>query len=207
VQDAPDSPPSRCRRSCCRLCTRPEKHLGPAPRCYLHRCSDLCQLRRSRQHSLRPHVRYVNRLFLNYKHLIHPFPGTPGTYGAAAGDLSPDISGGPCGGSIDTTQCNGQTPIDTYAPPRCPTGNCGTCYQVTNAGGMEGAEAGGTGQSIIVQIIDSCPSTNAWNFCKTDVSPEQRCGAGGVNHLDIDQSAHSALTGTGGVSFPLIGIV
>lgn len=99
------------------------------------------------------------------------------------------------------TQCNGQSPIDTYAPPRCPTNNCGTCYQVTNAGGLEGAKAGGTGQSIIVQIIDSCPSTNAWNFCKTDVGPEQRCGADGVNHMDIDQSAYSALTGTGGVSF------
>ena len=121
--------------------------------------------------------------------------GQPGTYGAAAGDLSPDISGGICQQGVDMSNCNGQTPVSTYVGPSCPTGNCGLCYSVTNQGGFDGASIGGVGQSVIVQIIDSCPSQNAWNYCKTDIPAEQRCESCSLNALDIDQAAYQALTG------------
>jgi len=52
---------------------------------------------------------------------------------------------------------------------------------------------GGVGNSVIVQIIDSCPSVSAYNYCKTNVPKEERCGAG--NSLDIDYNAYQALTG------------
>ncbi|MCJ1225000.1 hypothetical protein MMC12_001647 [Toensbergia leucococca] len=123
--------------------------------------------------------------------------GESGTYGAAASDISPDISGGTCSGSIDMSQCNGQSPIPGYANPNCPSSQCGVCYQVTNNGGYGGNAVGGGGNSVIVQIIDACPSGSAWNFCKTDVPADERCGDGGTNQLDIDQGAYAALTGTG----------
>lgn len=121
------------------------------------------------------------------------FAGQPGTYGAAAGDLSPRISGGGCPGSIDPSNCNGQTPI-LAAYPECPRGNCGKCYKVTNNGGI-GSTIGGVGNSITVQIIDSCPSVSPENYCKTDMPLNQRCGDSSTNQLDIDQSAYMALTG------------
>ena len=122
------------------------------------------------------------------------FVGTGGTFGAAAGDISPDISGGLCFSSIDTSKCNGQDVVSGYQGPACPTGNCGTCYKVTNQGGYGGAAVGGVGTSVTVQIIDSCPSVSAYNYCKTDVPAEERCGAG--NSLDIDYNSYLALTGT-----------
>ena len=130
--------------------------------------------------------------------------GQPGTYAAAAGDLSPDISGGLCSGNVDMGNCNGQSPVGGYVPPSCPTSNCGVCYSVTNQGGADGGSASGVGQSVIVQIVDSCPSTNAYNYCKTDVPAEQRCESSS-NALDIDQAAYQALTGQpyGSVSAPL----
>ena len=93
------------------------------------------------------------------------------------------------------SNCNGQSPITSYVAPQCPSNNCGTCYSVTNQGGFDGATVGGVGQSIIVQIVDSCPSQNARNYCKTDVPAEQRCESSSLNALDIDQSAYVALTG------------
>lgn len=131
--------------------------------------------------------------------------GQPGTYGAAAGDLSPDISGGLCPGNTDMGNCNGQVPVAGYVAPSCPTGNCGLCYSVTNQGGVDGGSIGGVGQSVIVQIIDSCPSQNAYNYCKTDVPAEQRCESSSLNAMDIDQAAYQALTGQpfGSVSAPL----
>ena len=130
-------------------------------------------------------------------HVLIPHSGESGTYGAAASDISPDISGGTCSGSIDMSQCNGQSPIPGYANPNCPSSQCGVCYQVTNNGGYGGNAVGGGGNSVIVQIIDACPSGSAWNFCKTDVPADERCGDGGTNQLDIDQGAYAALTGTG----------
>ena len=47
----------------------------------------------------------------------------------------------------------------------------------------------------MVQIIDACPHTSAWNYCKTDTALDQRCGDYQTNQLDIDQSAYVALTG------------
>ena len=120
-----------------------------------------------------------------------------GTFAAAAGDTSPDISGGLCQASIDPSQCAGQFPVPGYVPPQCPTSNCGLCYSITNEGGFQGAASSGVGQSIIVQIVDSCPSVNAQNFCKTDIPAEQRCGSSSTNSMDIDQSAYVALTGVG----------
>lgn len=83
-----------------------------------------------------------------------------------------------------------------YSVPACPTSNCRICYHVTNQGGYGGSGVGGVGNSVVVQIIDSCPAAHAENFCKTDVPADQRCGAG-TNTLDIDQSAYHALTGQG----------
>ncbi|KAL8734079.1 MAG: hypothetical protein Q9181_003344 [Wetmoreana brouardii] len=66
---------------------------------------------------------------------------------------------------------------------------------VTNQGGIAG-DATGVGQSIIVQIIDACPATNAWNFCKTDQpDTRQKCMDPGTNSLDIEQNAYTGLTG------------
>lgn len=138
--------------------------------------------------------------FNNYQAQGHtvcgPLAGQGGTYGAAAGDISPDIGGGTCYAQIDYNNCQGQSPYNGYQGPACPTGNCGTCYTVTNQGGYGGAYVGGVGKSIVVQIIDSCPSVSAWNYCKTDVSANERCGDGSTNSLDIDQNAYQALTGT-----------
>ena len=130
----------------------------------------------------------------------------PGTYGAAASSISPDISGGACYAQIDFGLCSGQSPVPGYEGPACPTSNCGLCYQVVNNGGYGGSPVGGIGSSVIVQIIDSCPTESAWNFCKTDIPANERCGDSGTNQLDIDQSAYLALTGTGfgGVSLWLI---
>ena len=92
-------------------------------------------------------------------------------------------------------QCSGQSPIAGYAAPSCPKANCGTCYKVTNTGGIGDGSVGGIGKAITVQIIDSCPSTSAYNFCKQSTPANQRCGDSGTNQLDIDQSAYVALTG------------
>ena len=91
--------------------------------------------------------------------------------------------------------CDGQVPVAGYVAPQCPTSNCGICYSVMNQGGFDGEAIGGVGQSIIVQIVDSCPSENADNYCKTDIPAQQRCESNMLNALDIDQSAYMALTG------------
>ncbi len=120
--------------------------------------------------------------------------GESGTYGAAASDISPNISGGTCSGSIDPSQCNGQSPVAGWTPPSCPTSKCGTCYTVTHTGSV-GSAIGRVGNTITVQIIDACPSTSPANYCKTDMPSTQRCGDSGTNQLDIDTSAYMALTG------------
>ena len=74
---------------------------------------------------------------------------------------------------------------------------------MTNQGAIPVTETiGGIGNSVIVQIIDSCPQTNPENYCKTDMAANQRCNDPNTNQLDIDQSAYEALTGQafGGVS-------
>lgn len=124
-----------------------------------------------------------------------PLSGVSGTFGAAAGDISPDISGGLCSATIDTSKCSGQNPISGYVGPACPKGNCLLCYKVTNNGAVGSATIGGIGNSITVQIIDSCPSVSAFNFCKTDVPLDQRCMSSTTNSLDIDESSYMALTG------------
>ncbi|MCJ1396458.1 hypothetical protein MMC18_009348, partial [Xylographa bjoerkii] len=125
-------------------------------------------------------------------------PSNPLYYGAAAGDISPNISGGLCAGSIDPSLCvQGQAPASDYEGPSCPKTNCGVCYQVTNLGpyGSGGTTPPPGANSVIVQIIDSCPSTSAWNFCKTQVPADERCGSSATNSLDIDLGAYQALTG------------
>lgn len=120
--------------------------------------------------------------------------GQSGTYGAAASDISPNVSGGTCSGSIDPSQCSGQSPIAGWTPPSCPKSNCGKCYSVTHTGSI-GGSVGGIGNTITVQIIDACASTSASNYCKTDMPSTQTCGDSGTNQLDIDTSAYMALTG------------
>ncbi|GAB7355652.1 hypothetical protein MBLNU459_g6366t1 [Dothideomycetes sp. NU459] len=126
-----------------------------------------------------------------------PKSGTSGTYGAAIGDLSPNIwSGSKCATSINYSNCNGQSPISGYEGPSCPTTTCGECFKVCNEGGYDGATVGGVGNCVTVQIIDACPSESAYNYCKTDVPAAERCGSSSTNSLDIDESAYKALTGT-----------
>ena len=67
---------------------------------------------------------------------------------------------------------------------------------MTNQGPIPVTEAiGGIGNSVIVQIIDSCPQSNPQNYCKTDMAANQRCFDPNTNQLDIDQSSYEALTG------------
>lgn len=120
--------------------------------------------------------------------------GQSGTYGAAASDISPNISGGTCSGSMDLSECNGQSPVAGWPHPSCPKSNCGTCYTVTHTGSI-GSSIGGVGNTVTVQIIDACASTSPSNYCKTDMPSTQRCGDSGTNQLDIDTSAYMALTG------------
>jgi len=124
-----------------------------------------------------------------------PLGGVAGTYGAAASDISPDISGGLCYSTINMNNCNGQQPVAGYESPSCPRNNCGKCYRVTNMGGMGGNSVGGVGRHAVVQIIDSCPSVNAWNYCKTNIPANQRCESSTTNQLDIDMNAYEQLTG------------
>lgn len=93
------------------------------------------------------------------------------------------------------TLCDGKSPVHGYIPPQCPVCDCGMCYKVTNRGGFRGSTIGGVGNSIIVQIIDNCPSVNAFNFCKKNIPADERCGSRDTNQLDIDQSSYRALTG------------
>lgn len=147
-------------------------------------------------------VLYLVKTHITFYHpnnqLITWFLGTGGTYGAAAGDISPDISGGLCDAptDYDMSKCSNDQAESGYEGPACPKNNCGTCYTVTNLGGYGGDSVGGVGNSITVQIIDSCPSGSADNYCKTDVPADERCGSSSTNALDIDQSAYQALTGT-----------
>ncbi|MCJ1322961.1 hypothetical protein MMC15_008311 [Xylographa vitiligo] len=137
-------------------------------------------------------------------------PSNPLYYGAAAGDISPNISGGQCTGSIDPSLCTqGQSPASSYAGPSCPKANCGVCYQVTNIGpyGSGATTAPAGARSVVVQIIDSCPSSSAWNFCKTLVPSDERCGSAGTNSLDIDLPAYQALTGAAWNDSPNLDIV
>ena len=95
---------------------------------------------------------------------------------------------------------------------QCPKTNCGKCYRVTNQGALPGTgPVGGVGNSVIVQIIDSCPQTNPQNYCKTDMAANERCQDASTNQLDIDNSAYEALTGQafGSVSTtaPLTGLI
>lgn len=97
--------------------------------------------------------------------------------------------------TLSQSVCDGQIPIANYVPPSCDHSRCGSCFKVTNQGGI-GGDASGVGQSIIVQIIDACPATNAWNFCKTEQpDTRQKCMDPGTNSLDIEQNAYTALTG------------
>jgi len=126
-----------------------------------------------------------------------PKSGVSGTYGAAIGDLSPNIwSGSKCDGSINYSECDGQQPVSGYEGPACPTTTCGECFQVCNEGSYGGASVGGVGNCITVNIIDVCPSESAFNYCKTNVPAPERCESSSTNSLDIDQSAYVALTGT-----------
>ncbi|KAI4152144.1 MAG: hypothetical protein LQ340_003080 [Diploschistes diacapsis] len=131
--------------------------------------------------------------------------GAP-TYGAAVGDLSPDLSLNPTYGCGPlpadlTTDCN-EVADNTYQGPNCKANTpCGTCYKVTNQGGFNGEmldsqPVPGVGKFITVMIIDACPHNSAWNYCKTSVTNlAEKCMAPGQDALDIDQSAYSALTG------------
>ncbi|KAL8747628.1 MAG: hypothetical protein Q9190_000520 [Brigantiaea leucoxantha] len=62
-------------------------------------------------------------------------------------------------------------------------------------GGHRSSAVQGIGNSITVMIIDSCPSTNAWNYCKTDVDLEEKCMSRARNSLDIERQAYQDLTG------------
>jgi hypothetical protein len=110
-----------------------------------------------------------------------PKSGTSGTYGAALSDLSPLWAGAKYSGSINTSKCSGQNPIGGYSGLACPNTTCGKCYKVCNKGGYGGAAVCGVGNCITMQIIDACPSSSSYNYCKTSVPADERCGASGAN--------------------------
>ncbi|KAI4157664.1 MAG: hypothetical protein L6R39_000614 [Caloplaca ligustica] len=90
----------------------------------------------------------------------------------------------------------GQLPdASRYSGPACPYAKCSpaTCYKVENIGPVGGAPGDDAIGSVTVQIIDGCPAGSAWNYCKTDIDPAQRCSSPTTNALDIDFNAYSAL--------------
>ncbi|KAI4258760.1 MAG: hypothetical protein LQ352_001069 [Teloschistes flavicans] len=104
-----------------------------------------------------------------------------GTFGAAAGDLSPLLSAGFCDGSQNTT-------MPSYDMSLCPA----TCYKIDNIGPVGGVKGQVLG-STKVQIIDGCPAGSAWNYCKSEVDLAQRCMSPTTEALDIDFNAYSIL--------------
>ena len=124
---------------------------------------------------------------------------TSSPFGAAVADLSPDLSLKiPCGSFTPGANCDPSAPqaANGYAGPDCKASTpCGTCYKVTNMGGWEGADIGGKSNSVIVRVVDSCPSNSADNYCKTNIEDAQRCGRGGLNAMDLDISTYPGLTG------------
>ena len=81
--------------------------------------------------------------------------------------------------------------------PSCPPAavKCGTCYRVDNLGLYGSTTSNNTIHgSVIVEIVDACPAGNAFNYCKTDVPPQERCGSNQTNSLDIDVSGYRELT-------------
>ncbi|KAI4099534.1 MAG: hypothetical protein L6R37_005925 [Teloschistes peruensis] len=128
-----------------------------------------------------------------------------GTFGAAAGDLSPLLSAGFCDGSQNTTmpnydmslctQNNGQAPdSNRYAGPACKHAKCSpaTCYKIENIGPV-GEVKGQVLGSTKVQIIDGCPAGSAWNYCKSEIDLAQRCMSPTTEALDIDFNAYTTL--------------
>ncbi|KAL8739198.1 MAG: hypothetical protein Q9181_000089 [Wetmoreana brouardii] len=74
---------------------------------------------------------------------------------------------------------------DFYKPPFCSGARCGTCYTITNTDNQK---------KVTVQILDACPAQTAWNYCKTTIAANQRCGDPDTNQVDIDLAAYPALT-------------
>lgn len=138
--------------------------------------------------------------------------GSSNLYPAAVGDLSPDLwTGSRCSGSLDGSVCNGSGGVNgSPAGPACTGewsqngGVCGQCYTVKCTGSLDGETSGScTGNTITVQIIDACPSTSPYNYCKTsqfggNIPPQECCSASGVNALDISQNARGALSSFNG---------
>jgi len=71
---------------------------------------------------------------------------------------------------------------------------------VSGASSLDGETSGScSGQSIVVKVIDACPSEHPENYCKTsqfggNINPKECCEAPGVNAFDIATSARSALS-------------
>ncbi|KAI4160773.1 MAG: hypothetical protein LQ342_005486 [Letrouitia transgressa] len=119
-------------------------------------------------------------------------------FGAAAGDLSQDLSAGLCN-YTDSDRAHtmeedapGQSyklpnPY-TYIAPDCKKAKCGTCYDVRNKA---------NNKKIVVQILDGCPSSSAWNYCKTGIDPASKCMQPNLNALDIEKDAYSKLSDDG----------
>ena len=137
-------------------------------------------------------------------------------YGAAVGDLSPNLSKKPQGGcgyvpppgsqelqQLQQQNCvNGQSKI---SGPDCKsTTPCGTCYQISWTKAIGGAPIPGAtlkpGTATVVKVIDACPHNSPWNYCKPDppapngVSADQKCMST-KNALDLDWSVYKVLTG------------
>ncbi|KAL9036117.1 MAG: hypothetical protein Q9214_006281, partial [Letrouitia sp. 1 TL-2023] len=77
---------------------------------------------------------------------------------------------------------------NTYTAPDCMKAKCGTCYDVRNKA---------NNKKIVVQILDGCPSSSAWNYCKTGVNPASRCMQPNLNALDIETDAYYKLSDDG----------
>lgn len=139
-------------------------------------------------------------------------------YGAAVGDLSPNLSKNPkagCGsipaiGSSALTQlrqqnCANGNPNSKQKPPNCAsTTPCGQCYTIAWTAPIGGGSVPGAtlppNTATVVKVIDACPHNSPWNYCKPDppalngVSANQKCMSTD-NALDLDWSVYKVLTG------------
>ena len=103
-----------------------------------------------------------------------------------------------CGLTNHTNFSNNATqkPVQGYVGPPCPATQCGKCFSIKNIGPYGGNfPENMIGGNVTVEIIDACPATNAFNYCKSTIPIAERCGDPNTNSIDIDETAYQALTG------------
>ncbi|KAH8118204.1 hypothetical protein DFH11DRAFT_1503294 [Phellopilus nigrolimitatus] len=122
-------------------------------------------------------------------------------FAAAIGDLSPIWTGPKCQGSQTASSCTGTGSCTDCTGPACPgQGTCGECFNIKCTGSLDGETSGScTGNTIMVKVVDACPSEHPANYCKIPefggtIPPDEACEAAGVNAFDIATTARSTLS-------------